>query len=208
VKIILTNVAKKYHKEWIFKNLNYEITPNKPLGIVGNNGSGKSTLLQLIASLTYPTQGNIKYYLNNKTINEDKLYLLSSFAAPYQELLEELTLIEHVKFHLKFKSFRNNLSVNQFIELINLSLHQNKPVYNFSSGMKQRLKLGLAILSDTPFLFLDEPTSNLDNDGIAWFKNILSNHLTHRITLISSNHHPDELFCCTQFIDVREYKTN
>lgn len=206
--ITLNNLGKKFNKEWIFRGVNFQFDVNKPVAIVGNNGSGKSTLLQLVGSLTYSSEGSIEYKVDGKILHPDKVYQYMSFAGPYQELMEELSLKEHVEFHLKFRKLINNISVADFINKINLGKHADKSVYQFSSGMKQRLKLGLAILSDTPLLLLDEPISNLDAETILWYRNLLSENVTNRTLIISSNHNTDEIFICNQQIDVREYKNS
>jgi ABC-type multidrug transport system ATPase subunit len=74
--------------------------------------------------------------------------------------------------------------------------------------MKQRVKLGLAILSDSPLLLLDEPTSHLDTQGIDWFQKLLSEHLDNRLTWIASNRVTSETVHCTRALDVMDYKTS
>ncbi|MCC7050734.1 MAG: ATP-binding cassette domain-containing protein [Bacteroidia bacterium] len=206
MEIVLQNISKSFNKDLIFGGITLKINKNEPLAIVGNNGSGKSTLLQLIASQLYPTSGSIIYTVNNQIIHPDKIYPYISYAAPYQELMEELTLEEHLKFHTQFRALKNNLSEKEVVDILQLRNHTKKPIAKFSSGMKQKVKLGLAILSETPYLFLDEPVSNLDSGAIAWYKETLKNYLDNRIVIISSNHHPDEIFCCNHQLDVRAYK--
>jgi ABC-type multidrug transport system ATPase subunit len=82
----------------------------------------------------------------------------------------------------------------------------DKPVRNFSSGMKQRLKLALAILSDTALLLLDEPGSNLDTEGLAWFRGLLMEHLEGRTLVVASNRQAEETFACTETIEVEGHK--
>jgi ABC-type multidrug transport system ATPase subunit len=206
MNIHLNNVGKKFNKEWIFKDVNWLFAPGEFTAIVGNNGSGKSTLLQVIGSFTYCSLGDIRYNYKSFDIHPDKIYQHLSFSGPYQELMEELSLEEHINFHLRFRNFKNNLNTSEFLRILNLEQHRHKLVYQFSSGMKQRLKLALAILSDTPLLLLDEPVSNLDNESITWYKNILSEFSDNRTIIISSNHNSDEIFICNKQIDIRDYK--
>ena len=90
-------------------------------------------------------------------------------ATPYMELIEEFTLQELLKFHFSFKKIRGAYSIENLMDLMELSHAKNKQISLFSSGMKQRLKLALAFFSDVEAVFLDEPTSNLDKKAIDWY---------------------------------------
>ncbi len=92
MNIKLTNLGKRYNREWIFRNFNFQFTINKHYAITGPNGSGKSTLLQIIAGSTIYNEGNIVYQHFDKTIEPEKIFKKISFAAPYLDLVEEMTL--------------------------------------------------------------------------------------------------------------------
>jgi len=205
-KIVLENIAKRYIKEWVFRDLSYTFIKNNAYVLLGSNGSGKSTLLQVVSSYLSPSKGKIKFFSNIELVDNDILYKKISLATPYMELPEEFTLSEVVDFHLKFKSFRTKITKSDFIKICYLEDAQNKIVANFSSGMKQRLKLALAILSDTDALFLDEPTSNLDKKGIEWYKKLISDNIADRIVVVCSNHIDDEYFFCKHQIQIEDYK--
>ena len=205
-KIVLENTAKRYIKEWVFRDLSYTFEKNNAYVLLGSNGSGKSTLLQVVSSYLSPTKGKVQFFNDDKLIESSSIYKKISLATPYMELPEEFTLSEVIDFHLKFKSFRTNISKDDFIEICYLENARNKVVSNFSSGMKQRLKLALAILSDTDGLFLDEPTSNLDKKGIEWYKQLISDNLEGRIVVVCSNHIEEEYFFCNEQIQIEDYK--
>jgi ABC-type multidrug transport system ATPase subunit len=205
VTIELANIGKKYRNEWIFRNTNLSFSANDIYTFVGPNGSGKSTLLQVIAGTLPQTEGQITYTSGNQTISIDDIFRKIVIAAPYLELVEEFTLLEIVAFHQKFKPFKNQISPTQLLELIELAPHKNKSVKNFSSGMKQRLKLGLAFYSDCPIILLDEPTSNLDAQATAWYLNQVEQHTQDRLLLICSNQ-PHEYAFCKNIVDVRDFK--
>ncbi|MCX6208115.1 MAG: ATP-binding cassette domain-containing protein, partial [Bacteroidetes bacterium] len=150
--IQLKNISKKYNKEWLFKNLDYTFNTKETYAITGLNGSGKSTLLQIIAGFIIPSEGKI--FVDNEEANED-FYKNISVAAPYLELIEEMTATEFLQFHLQFKSSINNFSIAQILEQVQLTNAAQKQVRYFSSGMKQRLKLAKAFFSDTAILLLD-----------------------------------------------------
>lgn len=204
--IFVHNIGKKFGKEWVFRNLSYEITPNQKLLILGGNGSGKSTLLQVISGFVTANEGEVVFKQNSETIPADKIKDYISFASPYLQLVEDFTLIEMVKHSMLFKPFVKNISADEFIDLIQLQPAKHKFIKQFSSGMKQRLKLGLAILANTPVLLLDEPISNLDKNAIQWYKDMISTYTANRTVIVCSNAIADEHFFCDTELNVMDYK--
>lgn len=205
IRIQLDNAAKRYQYEWIFRNLSLEIPANSNLAITGSNGSGKSTLLKAIASLNPLTEGSIKYYLEEKEISGEDIYKHLTVSAPYLELPEEFTLLELLKFHFKFKKPIKELSFEKMMEIMYLENHQNKPINQFSSGMKQRLKLGLCFFSDVSLIILDEPASNLDEKGISWYIDLVAKYGVNKTILICSNDKREYDFC-EHMINIEDYK--
>jgi ABC-type multidrug transport system ATPase subunit len=205
-KIVLENTAKRYIKEWVFRNFSFTFERNNAYVIQGSNGSGKSTLLQTVSSYLSPSKGKVTFFDGENPIENEIVYHHISMATPYMELPEEFTLSEVVDFHLKFKEFYQGISKDDFISICYLEDSKNKIVRNFSSGMKQRLKLGLAILSKSNALFLDEPTSNMDERGINWYKDLIVSYLQDRIVVVCSNNIESEFFFCTQQIHIEDYK--
>lgn len=204
-QIILEDIGKKLQNEWIFKKLTFQIKQGEALAIIGANGSGKSTLLQIIAGNLTPTVGKISYQSNHLAqIPVENWYKNIVLATPYLELIEEFTLLELVNFQMKFKKLQNNLSPEDFIQQIGLEKALQKPIKFFSSGMKQRLKLGLAFYADTSVILLDEPTTNLDRQGFAWYQSEIQKNL-HRLLIICSNQ-PAEYEACTKQLDIMQYK--
>lgn len=190
MNITLNNISKRYKREWIFKSISLELKTGDHCVILGANGSGKSTLLKIISGAMLPSDGNISYYNNEakSPISSEKIHKHISIAAPYMELIEDYTLTEHIEFHFHFKKLLPNIKPSEIPDLIGLEHASDKQLKYFSSGMKQRVKLGLAILSDTSLLLLDEPCSNLDQKGIDWYKQLISKHTLNRTTLVCSNH--------------------
>lgn len=206
VRISLENIAKKYKNEWIFKNLNLEINSNEPIAIIGSNGSGKSTLMQVMAGIIPHNKGHISYFSSqNQKIEPENIYYQIAFVAPYLELIEEFTLTEAVDFHTEFKPFINGLSKNDFLEEINLKSHKDKSIKNFSSGMKQKLKLALAFKDNSEILFLDEPTANLDLNTQDWYLENVQKILDSKIVIVSSNE-PKEYSFCKNHLNILNYK--
>lgn len=207
MRIELSGIGKKFKKEWVFKNIQYEFSASGITAVVGPNGSGKSTLLKIISASELPTIGELNFYSRqDEKIDLEKVFSLISYAAPYMELPEQLKLKELFHFHRKMKAFRNNMEVGSFLEQTNLKSAEEKLISHFSSGMKQRLKLGLAIFADTPLLILDEPCSNLDNEGVDLYKRLMKDNREDRIIIIGSNQNADEMLGAENKINILDYK--
>jgi len=206
LQITVENIGKKFVREWIFRNASFELLSGQTYTFVGPNGSGKSTLLQLLTGLFPASEGVIRYIDHaGKEVDTDDWYKHIVIAAPYLELVEEFTLREMVEFHTKFKPLKNKISIAEFEDMIQLSHASNKLIRHFSSGMKQRLKLGLAFLSDVPVIFLDEPTTNLDAQGFQWYLDNVILHTQNQLVLLGSNVKQEYEFC-ENIISVSAFK--
>ncbi len=205
MKIIAQNLGKKFRNEWIFRNLNYEFQSGESYTFIGANGSGKSTLLQVLSGFMPHSEGIIDYKNDSKSILIDNYYQHLVIAAPYLELIEDFTLTEIIEFHIKFKPFKNNLSIPEFIDFIELPKAKNKEVKFFSSGMKQRVKLGLAFWSDSEILMLDEPTSNLDAEATKWYLKNVQEYSKNRLLMLCSNQSSEYEFC-ENILNIQDYK--
>ena len=201
MQISLQQASKRFNKEWIFRNLDYTFELGQHYALIGNNGSGKSTLLQIIAGYSSLTKGTIHWSDNDHST----IFQQISFAAPYLELVEEFTTMEQFDFHATFKTLQSSISVNDIIERIGLKDAAHKQIRYFSSGMKQRLKLALAILSDTPLLLLDEPCSNLDKEGYTLYAELIQQFAQHKLIIVGSND-PQEYAFCNQQVNLMDYK--
>ena len=177
------------------------------LAILGPNGSGKSTLLQVLSGATLLNEGTITHHQGDTTTDPEEVFRYVTIAAPYLELVEEFTLEESVKLHFSFKKTMNGISLQEVIRLSELQDAIHKPVKFFSSGMKQRLKLTLACLSDTPLLLLDEPCANLDENGVKWYASMVGEYGKGKTIVVCSNSHPEEYFFCSRKIQLTDYKT-
>ncbi len=205
MKIRLTKVGKRFNREWIFRNLDFEFHSERSYAITGPNGSGKSTFLQVIAGAATFNEGGIEYFLAGKKIDAEKVYTYISIAAPYLELVEEMTLVEFMKFHSNLKSWLPSFDSKKIISIINLEEAAQKQIRYFSSGMKQRVKLAQAIFSNVPVILLDEPCTNLDEEGIFLYKTLVHDHCRNRLLIVSSNDIQEYDFC-DERIDIKNYK--
>jgi ABC-type multidrug transport system ATPase subunit len=204
-RISLENIGRRFNRDWIFRGIDYTFQSGKIYAILGPNGSGKSTLLQVLNGSLSPSTGKIDYFLEGKPVEIDAVYKHLSLAAPYLELIEEFTLSEMIDFHFKFKIFKSGIDKEGLIDLLSMPGSKNKLIKYFSSGMKQRLKLALAFCSDTPMLMLDEPTSNLDSQGVDWYLSLVQQFAQNRLTIICSNQEHEYSFCDEQ-LNISEFK--
>lgn len=206
--IDLKNVGKKFRYEWIFKSIHQSFEPQNAYAILGPNGSGKSTFMKILSGHLTPSEGSIDFLYCDKKLDSDNIYKYISYSAPYIELVEEMTLREIIDFHTSFKPLSNGLKNADLIDILGFQKSVDKEVRFFSSGMKQRLKLVMSICADTPILLLDEPTTNLDAQGVEWYQNLVKIYSPqNRLTVVASNIEHDYIFC-NRIINIIDYKTS
>ncbi|MDP9079855.1 MAG: ABC transporter ATP-binding protein [Bacteroidota bacterium] len=204
-RISLQNIGRRFNRDWIFRGIDHTFTDNKTYAILGPNGSGKSTLMQVLNGSLAPSAGKLGYFYSDVPVEVSEVYQHLSLAVPYLELIEEFTLSEVIDFHFKFKHYKYGLSKDEVIALLAMENNKNKMIRYFSSGMKQRLKLALAFCSDTPMLMLDEPTSNLDTQGVDWYLSLVQKFAANRLTIICSNQEHEYSFC-DERLSISDYK--
>ena len=208
MQISLHDTGKRYNREWIFRHVSLQFAPGIAYAITGPNGSGKSTLLQVIAGPIQHNEGKIDYYAGpdeQSKVSADLVYHNIAIAAPYLDLVEEMTALEFLAFHAGFKKLTQDHG--SILSETGLSKAANKQIRYFSSGMKQRLKLAQAFFSDASVLLLDEPTSNLDEEGCNLYHHLLSRLAGGKLVIISSND-PEEYRICQEVIPITRYKVN
>jgi ABC-type multidrug transport system ATPase subunit len=205
--ITLDGIGKQFNSDWIFRNLSFRFEPNQGTAITGRNGSGKSTLLRILLGNLHPTKGNITWELEGKKIPENIVFREMAMVAPYLELIEEFTLKEMLNFHFSFKSLMPGITKKELISILNFPQWQYKRISQYSSGMKQRVKLICALYSDTPVLILDEPTNNLDHAGIDWYLKLMEKVAPNRLVIVGSNHQDVEGAFCSTTLNIESYKS-
>ncbi|TGE28836.1 ABC transporter ATP-binding protein [Hymenobacter metallicola] len=204
MQIEANGLGKRFHREWIFRGLTHLFRPGTATALLGPNGSGKSTLLNTLSGQILATEGTLTYSVDGQVVPVEEVPRRLAYCAPYLELIEELTLTELLHFHTRFKPLRPGITPTRLIELMYLEKSRHKLVRDFSSGMKQRLKLALALYADSPLLLLDEPTTNLDRTGVEWYLEHVAVSVTNRLVLVSSNV-PEEYGFCQQQLSVTDF---
>lgn len=205
-KIVLSDAGKRFNREWIYRHCNLELKRGNAYAITGPNGSGKSTLLQAIAGSMQLSEGNIVWNdMQSADIDGEFIYRQLAIAAPYLELIEEMTAKEFLEFHAQFKPLIASVSIEEILTIIGLEKAVGKQIRYFSSGMKQRVKLAQAIFSDVPLLLLDEPCTNLDATGYALYHSLIKNYCMQKLIVVSSNDEQEFNFC-NQAVKIMDYK--
>jgi ABC-type multidrug transport system ATPase subunit len=170
----------------IWDNANWEITG--PTAILGSNGTGKSSTLAMLAGQLSPDAGDLVFRANGEPIEAESWMTQVSLAAPWLDLPSHLTLEEAVRFHGAFRTAREgDLGWGALIQSSGLSVGASVPLRMWSSGQRQRLSLALALGTQTSAVLLDEPASNLDADGTAWYQRVLAEACRHCTVVVATN---------------------
>ncbi|MDA0986307.1 MAG: ABC transporter ATP-binding protein [Bacteroidetes bacterium] len=206
ITLQVNNISKSYNQQTVFNEVSLFASEKYSLAITGKNGSGKSTLLKIIAKLVTPTVGSVLFFENEFQIFPNKLNSKLSFVAPYLFLYEELTAIEHLTLIQKLKRISNNILAIELLKKFSLIESKHKKVGSFSSGMLQRLKYCIALVSKPKILLLDEPTSNLDHEGEIIIYDLLKAAKKNNTLLIYTTNHKSELKYADDVIDLNKLK--
>lgn len=198
MKIWLETAAKRYQRHWVFKDLSYTFETPGSYALLGANGSGKSTLLRIISGMQSASAGKIRYYKGTEELSLNEAFPFLSFCAPGMDIPEEMTLREFLEFHFSFKRLLPGISVKDIIDQTGLQQAASKPVGDYSSGMRQRVKLAQAIFSDTPVLLMDEPCTNLDEAGVQQYREWITQYTPGRLVIVASNDEREYEFCKEQ----------
>jgi ABC-type multidrug transport system ATPase subunit len=199
VRIEAQALGRRYGRQWIFKHLSHDFQPGTATAVLGPNGAGKSTLLNILAGQLLPTEGQVSYSLGSQPLAVTDVPRQLAYCAPYLELPEDFTLLELLAFHTRLKPLRPGLTAAGLVDIMYLQKARHQLVREFSSGMKQRLKLGLALYAAAPLLLLDEPTTNLDATGAAWYlEHVARVRDAGRLVIVSSNVPAEYAFCEAQ----------
>lgn len=202
LQVTLQNISKKYTNHFIVKDYSYQFLANNSYAILGSNGSGKSTLIKMLSGLHSPSKGEIKYEWDHQQLAIDQVYKQISLAAPWSDVIEDLTFEECIQFHFKFRKVVHGIQVKDVMAISGLEKSKHKLIHHFSSGMKQRVRLTFAFITQSELLLLDEPTSNLDAEGKKWYRNLVDQWCGSRTVVVASNHVAEEYDFCNSLIEL------
>ncbi len=196
--INIENAGKRYNNNWIFRKLSLNFVSGGKYAITGPNGSGKSTLLRIISGSLTLSEGTVTYSNGKSQVGNEEIFSHISISAPYLDIPEEYSLAELIAFHVKFK--KTVIPAAEMIAHMELEPAGNRQLKYFSSGMKQKVKLGIAILTNSPVLLLDEPCTALDAGAIKWYQQMVERYAANKTVLVFSNKRSEEYSFCSNFV--------
>lgn len=183
------NLCKKYGSKMVLYNVNMQVDRGEFISIMGSNGTGKTTMLNLISMLISPTRGDIIF--DGKSIKEDNINIRkkTGYLSHNSFLYDHLTAWENLKFFGELYFVKNlKEEIKRVLNLVNLYLVRDEPVYSYSRGMVQRLSFARVMLHRPELYLLDEPFSGLDNDSVNRLYSILKSLIEENCTVIMATH--------------------
>lgn len=187
-KLTVSGLAKRFGPRKVFSDISFDLTTGQSMAIVGPNGSGKSTLLMVLLAGLTPTRGTVTYSRDDRPMDDGAVRDATSLVSPYLNLYDSLTAEENLTFFSTVSGGHiTGKEINSLLGRVGLEGRGNDPVGAYSSGMKQRLKYAVALSNKPAFLFLDEPTSNLDEAGKKIVFDLVEECRARTIVIIATN---------------------
>ncbi len=197
MKLTLSDVSREFNRRSIFRDVSFTLAGGDSLVITGRNGSGKSTLVKIICGLLSPTRGSITYTLEGKTVEHDNVRNHIGLVSPYLQLYDEFSGWENLELLSEIRSDRvlEKGRIEEVLNEVGLWERRKDFLRTYSSGMRQRLKYAFALVHKPDILVLDEPTSNLDADGIAMVQRRVMEQKKESILIIATNDAEESSWC-------------
>lgn len=206
ISLHVHQLSKKFGRNLVWQNLSFEHEEGV-LGIEGPNGSGKSTLLQCLAGLLAPSSGSISWQNSGREMKLNAIKQNIGYAAPYISLYRELSIIENLDFLSKLRKTKTDQQYqNRLLERVELDHVSDRPFGNLSTGQQQRARLAAALFTNPPILLLDEPGSNLDEQGRTLITDMVAQAKNDKKLVILASNHKDELDLCDRIFSVKQEK--
>jgi len=192
IQLRVRELKKNFNNRLVFNKLSFELNSGDRFVITGKNGSGKSTLIKILAGVLTETSGKLEYFVNDKKVDRENYYQVVGLVSPYLVLYDEFTAFENLSLFSKIRGMKiSDEVINEILKRVGLFERRNDLVRTYSSGMKQRMKYASAILHDPIVLLLDEPTSNLDQDGKNFVDELIFNFRKDGIVIVATNETQD-----------------
>jgi heme exporter protein A len=200
ISILVNELSKDFDRRPIFQDISFSLTSPASLSITGKNGAGKSTLSKILAGVLSATRGSVTYSVDGRKIGVEEFKHHIGFVSPYLNLYDEFTALENLQFlsSIRATSQRNETRIKELLTLVGLWNRRDDIAGTFSSGMKQRLKYAFALLHEPAVLILDEPTSNLDAEGIEIIRQIMQKQKDSNILILATNNSEEADWCVQQ----------
>lgn len=206
-KITAQNISKKFNQRIIFSDINFEFSSGDIIGIFGANGSGKSTLIKIATGLLSPSSGSITLTYNGKKMERSDFSEYVSLSAPYLTLYDEFSAIELYEIICRISQIvMRKKEFSEWMDYFGLKKILNKPVYEYSTGMQQKLQLILAMINPQRLVFLDEPFANLDSNGCQLAINKIKSLQKEGYGFMIASNSPEDRQICSKIIEIGKYK--
>lgn len=180
-------LSKKFGEQVVLNNVSLELPEGQIYGLVGRNGSGKSVLLKCITGLIHPTSGTVEVF--DKQIGKDVDFAPSTGIAIDQPgLLLHKSARENMRALSALLHKPDDAQISSLLQKVGLQSDERKPVAQYSTGMKQRLSIAMAMLDAPKLLLLDEPMSNMDVSGASEMRRLFRNLSNEGTTLVIATH--------------------
>ena len=197
---------KSFGRRLIFNDLNFKFDKTGVYGISGPNGSGKSTLVKIIAGIIGASNGKLVHKLDDKEIISEKLHNYIGFVAPYLVLYEEFSTYENLNLFAEIRGVKfDKQRIDYLLEKFLLFKRKDDMLKTYSSGMKQRVKFIFALMHSPNLIILDEPTSNLDDEGKNSVYELVKEEGKKNIVIVASNEKNDLEFC-SEIVYLEKFK--
>ncbi|MGD0339382.1 MAG: ABC transporter ATP-binding protein [Bacteroidota bacterium] len=186
------SLRKDFNRRTVFSDISFEIRSGQSIAITGKNGSGKSTLAKILSGVLSPTSGKVLLECGGSEIPARERHEHIGFVSPYLQLYDEFSALENLRLCASLRGIQyEDFQGDALLDLVDLSSRKNDPVRIYSSGMKQRLKYAFALLHRPYILILDEPTANLDSEGIEMATMFMKTQCDQGILIIATNDKDD-----------------
>jgi ABC-2 type transport system ATP-binding protein len=194
--IDVKNLSKKFNNFFAVNNVNFSVSKNKTLGLLGPNGCGKTTSIGMMLGLITPTSGEV--LINGKNVNNvnrDDFLAKMNFASPYIELPKKLTVKQNLEVYGRLYGIKNLKDrISEISEDLDLNNFLDKKTGELSSGQKNRVSLAKSLINRPEILFLDEPTASLDPDIGDFVRNYIEAYKSkNNITILLASHNMKEV---------------
>jgi heme exporter protein A len=189
-KTILTvsNVCKQYDQRLVLSGVSFSASAGESVVIAGANGSGKSTLLRIVCGLTTLSSGEVTWQTQEGALSPTQMLRRLGYVSPELGLYDRLSAFEHLETFARLRCLQLGPDVlSETLRRFGLGESMHRAVGEFSSGMKQRVKLALATIHSPDVLVLDEPSSNLDEDGRQLVRELIHEVARHGLVLLATN---------------------
>lgn len=204
--IKLENITKRYGKQTVVNKVNMTIEKGHIYGLIGPNGAGKTTIMKILAGLALQEEGEVSFFGSKEKLDENRSRMSFMIEAPFlDDTMSARQNMEYVRFVRGIADCRR---IDEMLAFVGLENVGKKPAGKFSLGMKQRLGLAMALLSEPEVMVLDEPVNGLDPEGIVELRQMLKKLCQEEgITILISSHILAELAeLCTDYIIINEGK--